>query len=167
MARLPDSTFLLLLALAGCIGVSVVAETVVGGLTTLDLMLLASDLALSLAYVYALLTFFKLERRFRQTVSALLGTDIFITLVYLPFAIVARLSGLDLSDVAAIQETPFIWIWIVFFLWSLYVYAFILARSLSQPLLVGIMFAILYLLTLLGIIDLLLVDPEPAGPGAG
>lgn len=164
---LPDSAFLLLLVLAADVAVSLVSETIVGGLTSLDLVLLSSNILLSLAFTFAALTFFKLERRFRQTASALLGTDVFITLVYLPFAAGARLSGIDLSDVDALGESPFLWIWLVFFFWSIYVYAFVLARSLSQPLLVGIMFAILYLLTWLGIVDLFIVDTDPAGQGAG
>jgi hypothetical protein len=142
---LPDSNFLVVALVCGDLVVSLVALTLDAGLSGRDLTLLGANTVLFLAFTYAVLTFFKLERRYRQTVSALLGADIWITLVSLPLALVALSFGLNLA------ELPFFWVQLVFYLWSVFISAWVLARSLSQPLIVGFMFEILYILTWLSI----------------
>ena len=146
---LPDSDFLVLFLLAAYVLVTLVDLTMIGGLTRLDLVLLSANIALLLAFVFATLTFFKVERRYRQTISAIIGAEIVITLTYLPFAIVAIALGIDVA------EGPFLWLRLGFLFWWLFVAACVLARSLSQPLIVGMMFAILYLHTSLSISYLL------------
>jgi len=146
---LPDSNFLVLALLAAYLLVTLVDLALFGGLTGLDLALLVATTLLFFAFIFAVLAFFKLERRFRQTISAILGADICITLAYLPFAI----GGLALR--VDITMLPFLWLRIGFFLWSIFIAATILARSLSQPFLIGLMFEILFVLTSLSIGDLL------------
>jgi uncharacterized membrane protein HdeD (DUF308 family) len=95
------------------------------------------------------LSFFRLERRYRQTLSAMLGADIFINLAFLPVGIVGIALGFDILD------RPFGWISLAFNLWSIFIGASILARSLSQPLIVGFMFEILFVLTSLNVGELI------------
>ena len=152
---LPDSTFLLLLLLIVYLAVSSLSLMLDGGLMGHDLLLLAGDTSLALAFIFAVLSFFKLERRFRQTVIAILGAEVFINLVYLPCAIVALGFGMELT------VPPFALIWLVFLIWSVVIGAWVLARSLSQPLIVGFMFEILYLFVSYSLVDLLTVNPDP------
>jgi hypothetical protein len=155
---LPDSTFLVIVLMAVDLSISIVALTLDGGLAGVELMLLAVNTALFLLFTYAVLTFFKLERRFRQTVSAILGADIWITLAYLPLALLGLGFGLELAT------PPFAWVQIAVYAWAVYISAWVLARSLSQPLIVGFMFEILYVLTWLSISDALV--PPAAVPAS-
>jgi len=87
------------------------------------------------------------ERRFRQTMSALLGVDIVVYLVFFPIALVGL--GLDLN----LESDQFYSLRLVLYIWWFAVAAMVLARSLSQPLILGFMFAILYFLTSLSITE--------------
>ena len=111
-----------------------------GGLSWLSLGNLAAQLALLFGFVFAALAFFKLERRYRQTVSAILGVNIVVLVVYFPVALGGMAFGLDL------EAMPFVWIRLGFFLWSVIMEAQIFARALSQPLVLGFMVEILYVL---------------------
>lgn len=116
-----------------------------GGLSWLSLGNLAAQLALLFGFVFAALAFFKLERRYRQTVSAILGVNIVVLVVYFPIALGGMAFGLDL------EAMPFVWIRLGFFLWSVIMEAQIFARALSQPLMLGFMVEILYVLPSLSI----------------
>jgi hypothetical protein len=118
------------------------------------LVRLAADTLLVFAFVYAVLSFFRLERRYRQTLSALLGADILISLAFLPVGVIGVGLGFD------IFEDPFVWVTRGFYLWSVFISASILARSLSQPLIVGFMFEILFVLTSLNVGELLTPSAE-------
>jgi hypothetical protein len=146
---LPDSSFLVFTLVLLYVLVGLLYFFVQGELTAFNFGFLVIDTVLLFAFVFAVLTFFKLERRFRPTVSALLGADIVITLTYVPFACAALLLGLEVTD------PPFFWVLIALFLWSNFIGGFILARALSQPLIVGLMFEILLFLTASSIRDLL------------
>jgi hypothetical protein len=146
---IPDSSFLVLGLLAADMLVTVLYLALPDGLSAMDFALLTADIALFFPFVYAVLAFFKLERRYRQTVSAILGADICITLAYLPFEV----AGLVLR--VNIESPPFSWLWAGFFFWSAFITASVLARSLSQPLIVGLMFELLFILTSLSIRDFL------------
>jgi hypothetical protein len=146
---LPDSMFLVVVLLAIDLGISILLLTLVSSQASTDFLLLVIDTALYLAFIYAVLTFFKLERRYRQTVTALLGADIWITSAYLMLAIVALGFGLELG------APPVGWLELALYFWLVYVSAWVLARSLSQTLIVGFMFEILYLYTWLSIRNIL------------
>lgn len=142
---LPDSTFLLgfLLVIDMIFGLGDLA--LYDSLNATGLWLLAMQTVLLFAYVYAVLMFFKLERRYRQTMSALLGVDIVVYLVFFPIALFGLGFDLDL------ESNQFLSIRLVLYIWWFAVAATILARSLSQSLILGFMFAILYVLTSLSI----------------
>ena len=142
---LPDSTFLTGLLLTIFVLVSLVYLLIHGGLSWLSLGNLGAQLGLLFGFVFAALTFFKLERRYRQTVSAILGVNILVLLVYLPLA----LGGLALS--VDLEGMPFVWVRLALFFWSVIMEAQIFARSLSQPLILGFMFEILYVIPSLSI----------------
>jgi len=147
---LPDSTFLLICLLVIDVAVLLLAAmTLDAGVSERDFVLIAVSMALFLAFTYAVLTFFKLERRYRQTVSAILGAEIWVTLVTIALALLALGFGLDVSG------QPFNWLRLALSAWLAFVSASVLARSLSQPLIVGFMFEILYILTWLSISNVL------------
>jgi hypothetical protein len=153
----PDSGFLLFLLLAVYILLALLmTAALVTGFTPRLLAELALNTALFFAFVYAVLSFFRLERRYRQTVSAMLGADIVINLAFLPVGVIGVASGFD------ILEPPFIWIRLAFYLWSVFIAASILARSLSQPLIVGCMLEILFVVTSLNVSQLLAPPAELA-----
>ncbi|MDX1563120.1 MAG: hypothetical protein R3305_09350 [Gammaproteobacteria bacterium] len=151
---LPDSSFLVagLLAVYAPLGLIVMA--MLDELSGHNLLAFVIDTALYVAFVFAILRFFKLERRFRQTMSALLGADICITLAYLPVAVVGWSLGANLI------EPPLVYLYLVAYLWWVYIAGFVLARSLSQALIVGLMFVILFILTSFSVRDLLIQTPS-------
>ena len=151
---LPNSTFVVGLLLVIDIILKFVLLPLDTGATGIDLTLVLANLVLFLAFIFAVLTFFKLERRYLQTVSALLGVDIWVTLIVLPLGLLALGFGMDF------YQSPFFWIRLAVELWAVFVSAWVLARSLSQPLIVGFMFEILYLLTAFYIANALLPPAE-------
>ena len=146
---LPDSGFLVAVLLVIDFGLSSAVLSLGSGFGGWDLLLLIVDMALYFAYIFAILSFFKLERRYWRTMTALLGADIWIMLLYIPLALLALGLGFNLD------EAPFDWLQIALLLWLIYISAWVLARSLSQSLIVGLMFEILYLCTWLSIGDFL------------
>ena len=146
---LPDSTFLVLFLLVLDAALDVVASLLIGDITGLGFLRFAASTSLIFAFVFAVLSFFKLERRYRQTMSALLGAFIVIGIAFLPIAVVGVAMGLKL------EEPPFLWFGLVFELWAIFIAASVLARSLSQPFVVGLMFAILLVVTLESLSNLL------------
>jgi hypothetical protein len=142
---LPDSTFLAGLLFAVFVVLNLIYLLLQGGLSWLGLGNLAAQLVLVFGFVFAVLTFFKLERRYRQTMSAFLGVNIVVLLVYFPLALGGLALNIDLAGV------PFGLVRLVLFLWSVTMEAHIFARALSQPLLLGFMVEILYVLSSLSI----------------
>ena len=144
---LPDSSFLLGLLLVVDLILGLGDLALYGSLNAVGLMLLATHTVLLFAFVFALLMFFKLERRFRQTMSALLGVDVVVYFVFFPVALVGLALNLDL------ESQQFFSFRLVLYIWWFVVAAMVLARSLSQSLILGFMFAILYFLTSLSITE--------------
>jgi hypothetical protein len=132
-----------------------------GGVNQTYLLRYVVYTALMFLFVYTVLALFRLERRFRQTVSAFLGADIVITLGYLPIPAFGVLTGQDL------QSAGFQLLSLVFAFWLIYVCATILARSLSQPLIVGLGFEILYVCVILFIDYTLTADVSALNTSPG
>ena len=142
---LPDSYFLVGLLLAVYLLVSLFDLAVYDMLTGRGVASLGAQIALMFAYVFAVLRFFRLDRRYRQTMSAILGANLAIYLVFVPFALGGLLTN------AGLDSAPFIWLRIGLFLWAVVIEASIFARALSQPLILGFMFEFLYVLPSLSI----------------
>ena len=152
---LPDSSFLVFFLLAlHSVLVILAAFALTDGLTAAFFVEFIARTLLFFAFVYAVLSLFRVERRYRQTMCAMLGAGIVIQLAFLLFGVGAMALGID------IQGDSFIAVSLVFELWSIFIAASILARSLSQPLLVGFMLEILFVLTSLYVGQLL----SPAVP---
>lgn len=159
---LPDSTFLVLALLGTRVLIGLFDLMLVDALSAPYIIYLLLDGALWFAYVYAVLSFFKLERRYRQAVNATLGAQLMIYLAYLPVAFGAIIVGIELTEIT------FDWVRILLLVfWAEFVAAWVLARALSQPLIVGLMFEILYVLTSLSIGDLILPTADPAAGVSG
>jgi hypothetical protein len=142
---LPDSTFLIGLLLVLYVILDLVDLSLYGLLALRGMGELVAQLVLLFGYVFAILSFFKLERRYRQTVSAILGANVVLYLPILLVAIVGQAFGAEVTapSIAGVR--------LGFFLWTVIVEATIFARALSQPLILGFMFEILYILPSLSI----------------
>jgi len=136
---LPDSAFLVAITLLVDFAAYLVELGFYGGIDGIGLVLYAADTALLFALVFGVLAFFRLERRFRQTMAALLGADVIITLAFLPIAALGTMTGQDLL------ADPFLWLRVGFLFWMIFVGATILARSLNQAFIVGLGFEILFI----------------------
>ena len=142
---LPDSSFLTGLLLTIFVLASLIYLLMHGGLSWLSLGNLAAQVVLVFAFVFAVLTFFRLERRYWQTMSAILGVNIIVLLVYFPVAAGGLLLNVNLAT------GLFFAIRLGLFLWSVVIEAQIFARAVSQPLILGFMLEILYVLPSLSI----------------
>ncbi|HEY5665920.1 MAG TPA: hypothetical protein VIV64_04295 [Gammaproteobacteria bacterium] len=114
----------------------------------------AAQVMLMFGYVFAVLRFFKVDRRYRQTMSAILGANLVIYFVFVPVALGSLMAGVPLDS------APLIWFRIGLFLWAVVVEATILARALSQPLILGFMFEFLYVLPSLSLSEYFATAPE-------
>jgi hypothetical protein len=138
---LPESTFLVGLLLGLLVALMLVLWWVTGDFSFSNAVRFAAHSALLFAFVFAVLTYFKLERRYRQTLCAILGVNILVLLVYFPFVLGGVLLSVDID-----RTDFFISLRIALFLWALLMEASIFARALSQPLILGFMVEILYVL---------------------
>jgi len=138
---LPESSFLVGFLFSVLVLLTVISWWLTNGLSVVNFERLAAQTALLFAFVFAVLAYFKLERRYRQTLSAILGINILVLLVYFPFVIGGLLMNLDIDT-----ANFFISLRIALFLWAVLMEAAIFARALSQPLILGFMVEILYVL---------------------
>lgn len=120
------------------------------GVFRTDVLLLLLDCAFFLAYVFVTLRLFRHERRFGQTVSALLGTDVLFNLIGLPLALWARAGAVPPESVTAPTLLR-----LLLLLWWVDVTGFVVARATGRPYFVGVLFVILYVMASLSIRDLL------------
>lgn len=146
---LPASRFLFGFVLVCYVSMGLLVLGLRGAFSPLQLLIFCGDLALYLAFVFAVLRFFKLDRRFRQTAIALLGSDIVINACSLPLALVGQMTG------AATDSGPLLWVFFGLLLWWIDVAGFVLSRALNQPYIVGLMLVILYVMTSFSLQDYL------------
>jgi hypothetical protein len=161
---LPDSKFLLLALVALNVPLGIAVRGLIAELSARGIAIDLFGTALYLAFVFAVLRFFKFEQRYVRTMSALLGIDVLVQLVLIAFGGAGLLAGMSFGE-------PPLWVvYLVVILWWIVIAAFILGRALSQPMIVGLMFVLIYLLTQLSLADLLQpaipVSSEAAGAGA-
>ena len=88
------------------------------------------------------------------TGEAILGANLVIYFVFIPVAFGSVVAGVPLDS------APLIWFRIGLFLWAVVVEATILARALSQPLILGFMFEFLYVLPSLSLSEYFATAPE-------
>jgi len=151
---LPSSKFLFWTLLAASLGVEL-AVTFSNGGTALAATVAILVTGLNLWFVWALLRVFNRERRFLQTMTALLGADTILSLIHAPFV-----PFLELPD----PENPALTIPMVattlVFLWSVDINAFVFARALERPYLLCVAIVIAYALLIVSL-QATLLQPVP------
>lgn len=150
---LPASPFLIAILLAVYFPLGIAVLFLRGGLDAFQFGFLIGDTALYLGFIFAVLRFFKLDRRFVQTATALIGTDIFISVLSVPVTLAAWVSGT--TD----EVSVLLWLYFALFLWWIDVAGFVLSKAIDQPYIVGLMFVILYVMTSFSINDALTRTP--------
>ena len=136
---LPDSAFLLGFSLAVYLSLQVFLALILFGPSTILAKTLALDIALVTFCLWALLRLTGFQTRFRQTLTALLGTSAVLSFISAPFSLWRQYSITAEAD-AALPST------IVFaiLLWSLVIDGHILSRALSKPFGVGLIASVVY-----------------------
>lgn len=136
---LPDSGFLLGLTALGYIAVQLpVAWIYLGGLGYM-LQTVATDIALLMACLWLLLWLTGYRSRYRQTLTALMGTGALLTALSLPFN-VWRQAVSEVEQAAALPSA-FI---LAIVIWTFVIDGHILSRALSRPFAIGLMVAVAY-----------------------
>lgn len=136
---LPDSSFLLGFSLAVYLSLQVFLALILFGPSIILAKTLALDIALLTFCLWALLRLTGFRTRFRQTLTALLGTSVVLSFISAPFSLWRQYSINAEAD-AALPST------IVFaiLLWSLVIDGHILSRTLSKPFGVGLIASVVY-----------------------
>jgi hypothetical protein len=151
---LPSSPFLFWLLLAAMLA-SAFAQLIVGGITLRVTVVMLMVLGFEFWFVWAVLRLFERQRRFRQTMSAVLGTDTIIALLILP------LIPFDRPPAAPDQAiSPASFAVLALTLWSIDILAFVLSRALDRPYLLTLAVSIAYFFLMLIFQGTLL--PRPA-----
>jgi len=139
---LPSSGFLLWLS-----GLGYFAAGMVMSVQNLDVahatLLVGQDIGLLAGLLFALLWSRDLLARYRQTLTALLGTGAILQIVVLPI-LSWQQAGLaeDTISSALMFASLLLWIWL---LWDLMVIGHILRHTLSTRLPIGVLLALVYL----------------------
>ena len=137
---LPASGFLLGMALAAYFVLDFIAFSLVES-PPQALMKSVLDLALFMGLTWAVLRGYGAGGRFTQTATALLGTGVLIGAVSLP--VIGWLVRLQAEQ--AMEALPVL-LWFMLLFWSIVVVAHILRHALSVSYAMGILYAVIYLL---------------------
>lgn len=108
------------------------------------------------AMVYGVLVFKKLTPRFQQTFTAILGTDVVLSLISMPLAIIAGKFAMD-SPVVALASA----FWLLVFIWDVLVKGFIFHRAFNVSPLLGNLFSLMISMLIMMIDQSLLAQFEP------
>lgn len=153
---LPDSGFLLILTFVAYLLFQVPLVWISYGPSEAVVTTIAVSALLMVGFLWALLQLTGYRARFRQTLTALLGTSALLSLLSIPFS-VWREATLDLGSATA---APSIFIFVIM-LWSLAIDGHILSRALSRPFVIGLMLAIGYFF----LHTMILFELMPVPPG--
>lgn len=136
---LPASGFLFGFLLLIYVTVSVVAAQIAQPLSR-AVGIMIFDTAFYVGFIWMVLAMFQYSSRFIQTISALLGSETFLTLIGIPILLSA---GFENGDI----ETPnaSTWLYLLLILWSIDVAGFVLSRALQQPYVVGVFVVLVYM----------------------
>ncbi len=136
---LPDSAFLLCLALAAYAIAQLPTAGVIFGATSTAIMAIVVDCVLLTTVFWLLLYFTGHAPRFRQTLTALAGTGALLALAQAPLVYLARLAGTAGQPAAG----PTLGL-LALLLWSIIIQAHIASRALSGGYGVGLAVALVY-----------------------
>ena len=152
--RLPSSSFLVGVLLAIYIPVNLLRIYLTGSASSSDYGFMLVDTVVFYVFVYGILRFFGRQRRFLQTASALLGTDILINLIGLPVS----LGGEPAAETGLAVLLALVLLALLF--WWIDVAGFIIARAVEQPYVAGVMFVVFYVVAALAVLDY--ANPAPS-----
>jgi hypothetical protein len=138
--QLPSSRFLLAVVLAANVGISLVTVSVADVVDHPVIMVIV-DASFWLAFVWCVLRAFERERRFRQTATALLGTDTLLSLLGLPIVLWHRALNAPPAD----ATLPSVF-YLLIVVWSVDIGAFILSRALDRMYVLAVAIVIGYVL---------------------
>ena len=136
---LPDSRFLLGLTLAIYLVTQVPLALIAYGPSDVIVRAVVGSLILLFILLWFLLRLTGFRDRYRQTLTAMLGTSALLSALSTPFSL-WRQSSLDGGASAATPST----IIFAIMLWSIAIDGHILARALSRPYAIGLFIAIGY-----------------------
>jgi hypothetical protein len=149
---MPSSAFLLWLLLALSLGVELAVTLWAGGSARVVAVAVLVT-GFNLWFVWALLRTFGRERRFRQTMIALLGADMILSILHAP--IVPFLEGIDPQQPAL--TLPLVLNTLVL-VWAIDINAFVLSRAVERPYFLCIAIVVGYVL-LIRSLQLTLLQP--------
>ena len=136
---LPDSRFLLAVVLVAYLLLQLPVALLVFGPGGDALRTVLYDAALLMVCLWALLWLTGYARRYRQTLTALLGTSALLSAVSVPFNLWRESPLVEVSGTALPSAVI-----LAIVLWSFVIDGHIVARALSRPFAVGLMVAIAY-----------------------
>ena len=138
--ELPASRFLFGVVLVAYLTVAF-ATLHLGAGVTHPILLLIVDTAFSLTFIWSVLKAFDRERRFKQTASALLGTDTLLNVMSMPLIVWSKSlegTGGDSSVVAILFA--------LLAIWSIDISGFVLSRALDRAYFLGVAIMLGYVL---------------------
>ncbi len=127
-----------------------------GAGVTHPILLLIVDTAFSLTFIWSVLKAFARERRFKQTASALLGTDTLLNLLSMPLLVWGQAlesSGGDNGTVALLFA--------LLAIWSIDISGFVLSRALDRAYFLGVAIMLGYVLLSISLRLTLFPMPKP------
>lgn len=135
---LPASQFLLGAVLVAYAIVNFLALTVIS-VTQRDVMLLLIEPIVDLGVVFLVLKLFEKTRRFLQTATALVGTGVILSLIYIPVLHWNEVLQAPPTELTAPQVLA-----LLLLVWSLDVAGYILSKALGKPYIVGVSIVVVY-----------------------
>jgi hypothetical protein len=137
---LPASRFLFAVVLVAYL-IAAFATLRLGAGVAHPILLLIVDTAFSLTFIWSVLKAFDHERRFKQTASALLGTDTLLNVMSMPLIVWSKSlegTGGDSSLVAILFA--------LLAIWSIDISGFVLSRALDRAYFLGVAIMLGYVL---------------------
>lgn len=136
---LPSSGFLLAVTLGGYVLAQLPVAALLYGWTVRGVLAVAADVALLSGAYWVLLSATRLIGRYRQTVTALLGTGMLLSLPQAPLVLLSKFTAT--AGQPAIGPTAGL---LALLIWSVVVQAHVTARALSTSFVIGLVVAVGY-----------------------
>jgi hypothetical protein len=143
--ELPASTFLFVLVLVAYLVIAAIALQFAPTLERAA-VLLAFETAVYCGFIWGVLKAFNHDQRFKQTATALLGTDALLSLLSLPLLLWTR--ELDTSGATTTAPDFFR---VLLLIWSIDISGFVLSRGIGRPYILGVSIMIGYVLLLISL----------------
>lgn len=138
---LPASQFLLGLVLAVYLVIGLVALQL-GSTISRAATLLLLDTAVYLSLVWAVLRLFGRARRYLQTATAMIGTDVLFNTIGLPLMLLEESVQAPPGELTMPR-----FMFLVLFIWSVDVGGYILSKAIEKPYIVAVAIVLVYVLT--------------------